>query len=110
MREVVRGDKHHLRKSANYNAQISVHSAHCTDLCFAICRLIFSGCVCHLEQLHAPGIIFVDSPTGLESLIAGVSNDKKHNKRHTLVNAGGGGGGDECYKWKKGLYWCSFQW
>ena len=25
----------------------------------------------------------------------------------SLVNAGGGG--DECYKWKKGLYWCSFQ-
>ena len=53
MREVVRGDKHNLRKSANRNAQISViHSAHCTDLCFAICRF-FSGCVCHLEQLHA---------------------------------------------------------
>ena len=40
VREVVRGDKHNLRKSANRNAQISViHSAHCTDLCFAICRL-----------------------------------------------------------------------
>ena len=53
MREVVRGDKHNLKKSANRNAQISViHSAHCTDLCFAI-LLIFSGCVCHLEQLHA---------------------------------------------------------
>ena len=53
MREVVRGDKHNLRKSANRNAQISViHSAHCTDLCFAILQ-IFSGCVCHLEQLHA---------------------------------------------------------
>ena len=53
MREVVRGDKHNLRKSANRNAQISViHSAHYTDLCF--CNLqIFSGCVCHLEQLHA---------------------------------------------------------
>ena len=39
MREVVRGDKHNLRKSANRNAQISViHSAHCTDLCVAICR------------------------------------------------------------------------
>ena len=39
MREVVRGDKHNLRKSANRNAQISViHSAHYTDLCFAICR------------------------------------------------------------------------
>ena len=39
MREVVRGDKHNLRKSANRNAQISViHSAHSTDLCFAICR------------------------------------------------------------------------
>ena len=39
MCEVVRGDKHNLRKSANRNAQISViHSAHCTDLCVAICR------------------------------------------------------------------------
>ena len=39
VREVVRGDKHNLRKSANRNAQISViHSAHYTDLCFAICR------------------------------------------------------------------------
>ena len=39
MREFVRGDKHNLRKSANRNAQISViHSAHCTDMCFAICR------------------------------------------------------------------------
>ena len=38
VREVVRGDKHNLRKSAKCNAQISViHSAHCTDLCFAIC-------------------------------------------------------------------------
>ena len=37
--EVVRGDKHNLRKSENRNAQISViHSAHCTDLCFAIFR------------------------------------------------------------------------
>ena len=84
MREVVRGDKHNLRKSANRHAQISViHSAHCTDLCVAkgggekkfaptatknffvavganffspppCCDLqIFSGCVCHLEQLHA---------------------------------------------------------
>ena len=53
MCEVVRGDKHNLRKSANRNAQFSViHSAHCTDLCFAILQ-IFSGCVCHLEQLHA---------------------------------------------------------
>ena len=53
MREVVRGDKHNLRKSANRNAQISViHSAHYTD--FVLCNLqIFSGCVCHLEQLHA---------------------------------------------------------
>ena len=45
MREVVRGDKHNLRKSANRNAQISViHS---------IYLQIFSGCACHLEQLHA---------------------------------------------------------
>ena len=47
-----------LRKSANRNTQISViHSAHCTDLCFAICR--FSQVVCHLEQLHAqPPFLF----------------------------------------------------
>ena len=53
MREVVRGDKHNLRKSANRTAQISViHFAHCTD--FVLCNLqIFSGCACHLEQLHA---------------------------------------------------------
>ena len=38
VREVVRGNEHYLRKSANCNAQISVHSAHCTDLCIAICR------------------------------------------------------------------------
>ena len=38
VREVVRGDKHNLRKSANCNAQISViPSADCMDLCFAIC-------------------------------------------------------------------------
>ena len=43
-----------MRKSANRNAQISViHSAHCPDLCFAICRFSHAGCVCHLEQLHA---------------------------------------------------------
>ena len=54
MREVVRGDKHNLRKSANCNAQISViHSAHCTDWCVAICRFSQVNCVCHLEQLHA---------------------------------------------------------
>ena len=52
MREVVRGDKHNLSKSANRNAQISViHSAHGW---FVRCDLqIYSGCVCHLEQLHA---------------------------------------------------------
>ena len=38
VREVVWGDKQNLRKSANCKAQISVHSAHCNDLCFAICR------------------------------------------------------------------------
>ena len=43
-----------MRKSANRNAQISViPSAHCPDLCFAICRFSHAGCVCHLEQLHA---------------------------------------------------------
>ena len=41
VREVVRGDKHNLRKSANRNAQISViHSAHCTELCFAIWNIL----------------------------------------------------------------------
>ena len=54
MREVVRGDKHNLRKSANRNAQISViHSAHCTDLCFAICRFSQVVFVTSIEQLHA---------------------------------------------------------
>ena len=43
-----------MRKSANRNAQISViPSAHCPDLCFAMCRFSHAGCVCHLEQLHA---------------------------------------------------------
>ena len=47
VREVVRGDKHNLRKPANCKAQIST-----------MCRVDnwfgdFSGCVCHLEQLHA---------------------------------------------------------
>ena len=52
MREVVRGDKHNLRKTANCKAQIStMGGVNDTDLCVAIC--IFSGCVCHLEQLHA---------------------------------------------------------
>ena len=53
MREVVRGDKHNLRKSANCNAQISpMCGVNDTDLCVAICR--FSQVVfCHLEQLHA---------------------------------------------------------
>ena len=45
--------KHNLRKSANCNAQISTMCGVTdTDLCVAICRF-FSGCVCHLEQLHA---------------------------------------------------------
>ena len=39
MREVVRGDKHNLRKSANCKAQISTMcSVNDTDLCVAICR------------------------------------------------------------------------
>ena len=41
VREVVRGEKHNQRKSANRKAQISViHSAYCTDLCFAIFRFL----------------------------------------------------------------------
>ena len=53
VREVVPGDQHNLRKSANRNAQISViRSAHCTDLCFAICWFS-KGSVCQLGQLHA---------------------------------------------------------
>ena len=39
MREVVRGDKHNLRKSANCKAQISIMcGVNDTDLCVAICR------------------------------------------------------------------------
>ena len=53
MREVVRGNKHNLRKFANCSAQISVHSEDCTGLCFAICKFFQVNCVCHLEQLHA---------------------------------------------------------
>ena len=54
MREVVRGDKHNLRKSANRNAQISTTMCGVsdTDLCVAICRLSQVVFV-HLEQLHA---------------------------------------------------------
>ena len=56
VREVVRGDKHNLRKSANCKAQISTMcGVNDTDLC--VCDLqISSGCVCHLEQLHAQSI------------------------------------------------------
>ena len=50
MREIVRGDKHNPRKSASanqYNVRSEWHW-------FVRCNLqIFSGCVCHLEQLHA---------------------------------------------------------
>ena len=53
MRDVVRGDKHNLRKSANSKAQIStLCGVNDTDLCVAILQ-IFSGCVCRLEQRHA---------------------------------------------------------
>ena len=53
VREVVRGDKHNLRKSANCKAQISrMCGVNDTDLCVADLQ-IFSGCVCPLEQLHA---------------------------------------------------------
>ena len=52
MREVVRGDKHNLRKSANRNAQIRVSFTPHIILC-ALQLQIFLGCVCHLEQLHA---------------------------------------------------------
>ena len=39
VREVVRGDKHNLRKSANCKAQISaICGVNDTDLCVAICR------------------------------------------------------------------------
>ena len=52
MREVVRGDKHNLR-----NLQIATHkSVSFTPHIVLICALQFadfSGCVCHLEQLHA---------------------------------------------------------
>ena len=52
MREVVRGDKHNLSKSANRNAQIS--HVRSEWHWFVRCDLqIYSGCVCHLEQLHA---------------------------------------------------------
>ena len=50
--EAVRGNKHKMRKSANCKSQIStICRVNDTDLCVVICR--FSGCVCHLKQLHA---------------------------------------------------------
>ena len=53
MREVVRGDKHNLRRSAKSQRTGQCHSLR-TLYCFVLCILqIFSGCVCHLEQLHA---------------------------------------------------------
>ena len=54
VREVVRGGKHNLKKSANRKAQISViHPAYCAELCFAICRFSRDVFFFHLEQLHA---------------------------------------------------------
>ena len=53
VRDVVRGDKHNLRKSASCKAQISAMCrVNDTDLCMRCDLQIFSGCVCHLEQ-HA---------------------------------------------------------
>ena len=53
MREVVRGDKHNLRKSENCKAQ-NQYNMRSEWHWFVRCDLqIFSGCVCHLEQLHA---------------------------------------------------------
>ena len=47
------GDKHNLRKSANRKRTNQCHSLR-TLYWFVLCNLqIFSGCVCHLEQLHA---------------------------------------------------------
>ena len=60
-RDVVRGDKHNLRNSANRNAQISViHSAYCTDLCFAICR--FSQVVFVTSNNVTHNLLFYFSP------------------------------------------------
>ena len=65
MREVVRGNKHNLRKFANCSAQISVHSEDCTDLCFAICKFSQVNCVCHLELLHAQSPFLVPIVFGI---------------------------------------------
>ena len=63
MHEVVRGYKHNLRKSANCNAQISVHSALCTGV---RCNLqVFSGGVCHLKQLQAQSSILFPTVFGI---------------------------------------------
>ena len=56
MREVVRGDKHN--KNATWENQQIATPNQCHSLrtlnWFVLCNLlIFSGCVCHLEQLHA---------------------------------------------------------
>ena len=48
-------DKHHLRKSADWKAQIGICSTHRTDLCFSICR--FSQVVFILwAQPHAQSL------------------------------------------------------
>ena len=59
VREVARGDKHHLRKSADGNAnQKGVRSA----VWFACCNLqIFSGSAHHLEQSHAQSLFSVSN-------------------------------------------------
>ena len=53
VREVVRGDKHNLRKFAKSQRTDQCHSLRILHW-FVLRNLqIFSGCVCHLEQLHA---------------------------------------------------------
>ena len=59
MREVVRGDKHNLRKSANRLQSTNQYNVRSEWHWFVRCDLqIFSGCACHLEQLHAQSPFF----------------------------------------------------
>ena len=69
MREVVRGNKHNLRKYANRTNQC--HSFAWTDLCDL---QIFSGYVCHLEQLHTQSPFLFPIVFGINLIHLKISN------------------------------------
>ena len=81
MREVVRGDKHNLRKSANCKAQISIMcGVNDTDLCVAICRFsqvvfVTSNNFTHnLLFYYIFPIVFSINVTGLSPFPANLPN------------------------------------